>query len=640
MRNLPLLLPLLILAACAKGGDSGVPADAVDDASCTPGPTDLDIDGTTLAATRTGCGTWTATVAALGEGELQITLEPEGDGAIVPVVTAPDGGVLTGVTLDGTATLVGEGTTRVLRQGYQSWSWSGVVEAPEAQWDDDGLPINGGDGDASSVIFEKDWTSWWVGVHGPETGARLLVGALSATQTKWWLGYDAPTERVVAVWGGRGEAMTLEAGETVRLSPVRVAFGPNESDLLADYADASAEASGARPLTAPPPVGWATWYQFYSAVTEDDVRDNLGLAAGLAARSDLAPLRVFQIDDGWQRAWGEWTAGDDFPSGMATLAADITAAGLTPGLWMAPFYVHRDTDTWRDHPDWWVRDSTGEELRFTNLGSGDYAVIDATHPEAGPWMAQQIADRVAEGWTYLKLDFLYAGAEEGVRYADVTGTEAYAIGLGLLREAAGDSWILACGAPMLPSLGFAEQYRTGADIAFEVSEEPDAAFLRWQARSTAARAWTNGTWWWIDPDQVILRPPFTEAEARAAVVAQAVSGGAWLLGDDLAGLSEDRLKMALHPEIVALRGSTATPVDLFQTVSGIDPSPVVERTQADDQVPTRWEFPDGTVALLNLSAETVTLSAPAGVEALTGVQTAADAPWTLEPADGAIWLAP
>ena len=37
-------------------------------------------------------------------------------------------------------------------------------------------------------------------------------------------------------------------------------------------------------------------------------------------------MTVFQIDDGWQKVWGDWTAG--FPRGMETLATEIKKQDL------------------------------------------------------------------------------------------------------------------------------------------------------------------------------------------------------------------------------------------------------------------------------------------------------------------------
>ncbi len=581
-----------------------------------------------------GCGRLELAARVLGEGTLGLrfeVLEQTEDGAVVQPVIVGEG-TWTGLALEGGWALDGEEEPAWWRQGYQSWSWSGVSALIPPELDTEGLPVPGGDGDGLSVAWETEGTSWWGGLLGRPGGASWLMGVSRAWESRFYLGADAST--VWAVWGHRGERVAVD-GE-LRLDPLFLTIGEDPAALHGAWAEAVAEQVPPRPLGAAPPTGWATWYQFYSEVTEAEVRENLAIASAINRDPTLASLEVFQLDDGWQEAWGIWTAGEDFPSGMAALAAEIQAAGMVPGLWMAPFYVHRDSDTFRDNPDWWVRDEQGEVIAFTNLGTGDYAIIDASHPQAGPWMARQVAERVAEGWTYLKLDFLYAGAQEGQRYQELTGTQAYRLGMELLREAAGESWVLACGAPLLPSVGWVEQYRTGADIAFEISPDPDPAYLRWQVHNTLARGFSNGLWWWIDPDQLILREPFSLAQARGAVVAQAVSGGAWLLGDDLASLPQDRLALALAPEAVALRGLAASPEDPLRSLSGLDPSPTAERADPDDAVPTRWLFPDGTVALLNLGPEPVELEGPGGRELLSGEEAAAGSR-RLEPGAGELW---
>lgn len=599
----------------------------------------LVIDGPDLLLDGGSCGWLQLDGRVLGEGDLSLRwqLLSSGDAHLVqPVVTAgPEGATWTGLLLEGGYGLAGAEDAVMVRQGYQSWSWSGVVALEPPALDDQAVPVPGGDGDAISVARETDGTSWWGAVVGRPGGAAWLLGAAAARHSRLFVAADHDTAWVV--WGHRGERITLAEGESLELDPLALDLGDDAQALLAAWGDAVAAVVSPRELGDQPPTGWATWYQFYSDVTEADVQSNLAIAQSLNGRSDLAAIEVFQLDDGWQQRWGDWTAGDAFPSGMAALAAQIQGAGMTPGLWLAPFYVHRDSDTYAAHDDWWVRDEDGQELSFTNLSTGDYAIIDATHPDAGPWMARQVADRVTEGWTYLKLDFLYAGAQEGQRYADVTGIEAYQEGMALLRDAAGDAWILACGAPLLPTVGWVEQYRTGADIAFEIDPDPDQAYLRWQARSTAARSFTNGRWWWIDPDQLILRSPFSDAQASGAVVAQAVSGGAWLLGDDLATLPGGRLALALAPDAVASRGQAAVPDGLLWLTSGLDPSPTAEKIDPNDQVPYLWDFPDGTVALLNLSDDPVELAGPGGTELLSG-EAALPGTRVLEPGAGELWV--
>jgi hypothetical protein len=617
---------LFILALACQPEPSPIPEAS----ACTELRLEL---GAGILADR-GCGRLDLQARILGEGTLGLRFDlldqTEAGAVIQPVIEGQ--GTWTGLALEGGWALDGEEEPAWWRQGYQSWSWSGVSALSAPELDAEGLPVPGGDGDGLSVAWETEGTSWWGGLLGRPEGASWLMGVSRAWESRFYLGADDRT--AWAVWGHRGERVAVD-GE-LRLDPLFLSIGEDPAALHQAWAEAVAGQVPPRALGPAPPTGWATWYQFYSEVTEAQVRENLEIASAINRDPTLAPLEVFQLDDGWQEAWGIWTAGEDFPSGMAALAAEIQAAGMVPGLWMAPFYVHRDSDTFRENPDWWVRDEQGEVIAFTNLGTGDYAIIDASHPQAGPWMAGQVAERVAEGWTYLKLDFLYAGAQEGQRYQELTGTQAYRLGMELLREAAGESWVLACGAPLLPSVGWVEQYRTGADIAFEISPDPDPAYLRWQVHNTLARGFSNGLWWWIDPDQLILREPFSLVQARGAVVAQAVSGGAWLLGDDLASLPEERLALALAPEAVALRGQAASPEDPLRFLSGLDPSPTAERANPDDAVPTRWLFPDGTVALLNLGEGAVEVQGPGGRELLSGEEAAAGSR-RLEPGAGELW---
>jgi hypothetical protein len=348
-------------------------------------------------------------------------------------------------------------------------------------------------------------------------------------------------------------------------------------------------------------------------------------------------LEVFQIDDGWQRRWGDWYADEGFPSGMADLASDIMDAGFVPGLWLAPFYVDRNTDTYQENPDWWVRQLDGDEIRFSNLNTGDYAVLDVTHPQAAEWLRLQITEKINDGWSYLKLDFLYAGAQVGIRYSDVSGIEAFHIGMDILREAAGDAWILACGSPFLPSVGYAESFRTGADIAFGFDRDPKLAYLRWAGRSTAARSWTNGRWWWVDPDQLLVRPPFTDIESTGAVVANTVSSGTWMLGDDLPALPDDRLGWATESDVMALRGQPVRPRSPLQFISGIDAGPPFEWTLPNDSVPLIWDFEDGTTALLNLGPDPVDVDISGGVEMFSGTVSESTVR-TLLPGAGEVWF--
>lgn len=622
------MTPLLLLLACQRGGREE------EEALCA-GEAALEAAGEGLVLAQPGCATLELSPLIVGEGAMALDWQ-DAEGGLQPVITAGAGGAtFRGLALTGPLTLAGAAAPRLWRQGYQSWWWSGVTELSALTLNEDGLPLAGGDTSGSAATDETAFSSWWAGLLGRPGGASLLIGALSAEKTKFYTAFSE--DEAWAVWGDRGEAIALAEGEALALDPIVALAGAESWELWRAYAAAVAEAHDLAPPAEPPPVGWSSWTVSYEDLDEETVRSNLAAAVALNAAGAHAPLDLLQIDDGWEVAWGDWTANERFPSGMAAVAAEIADAGLRPGLWLAPFYVEASTGLPDAHPDWFVLDFDGDPLSYSNFGGHDYRVLDVSQPDAAAWLAAQIRGVVDQGFTYLKLDFLYAGAQEGLRAADLTGAEALALGMALLREAAGpDTWILACGAPMLPMVGQVQSFRTGADIAFNFDPDPRAEYLRWQARATAARGWQNGLWWWVDPDSVMVRAPFGLSEASGAAAANAASGGAWLLGDDLGSLDADRLDLAVNAEVVALRGQAVRPLDPLDWPSGLDIGPLGELARPDDQVPTRWQMEDGAVVLLNLSADSVTVEGPGGRELLSGATAAAGAR-TLAPGAGEIW---
>jgi alpha-galactosidase len=336
------------------------------------------------------------------------------------------------------------------------------------------------------------------------------------------------------------------SGTDVVSEPLLIATGP-EADLLGMYANAVATHMGAR---APHDVltGWCSWYQLYTSVSEADVDRNL---SSLAERRDQLPLHLIQLDDGYQHAVGDWLElNDKFPSGMPSLVARIKQRGFVPGLWLAPFLLSASSRTYAAHPDWVVRDHSGEPLHaIDNWGSANYAV-DTTHPAVLDWL-QHVISTVSNDWgyEYLKLDFLYAAAMRGKRYDQtVTGVQAYRRAMELIRRTAGDRFILGCGAPLVPSVGLVDGMRIGSDVAAYWGAEgnADGPALRNATRATLARGWMHGRWWTNDPDCVVIRATDTElslAEVQAWMAVVALSGGMLFVGDDVSHVESDRLQM-------------------------------------------------------------------------------------------------
>ncbi|HZR82224.1 MAG TPA: glycoside hydrolase family 36 protein [Candidatus Binatia bacterium] len=368
------------------------------------------------------------------------------------------------------------------------------------------------------------------------------------------------------------DGVALAAGETRVGEPLLVQWGPPNAvpALLDAWAAGLGREMGAR-IPHAPTTGWCSWYEYFTRVDEAAIERNLEAGARLRAR---LPLDLFQIDDGYQAAIGDWLETNaKFPRGLAPIAREIAAAGFAPGVWVAPFLARPESKLAREHPGWLVRDPTGRRRRGTYnpaWGRLDSAwAIDPTHPGAAEWLADTCRTLVGDfGFRFLKLDFLFAAALPGRRRDPrATGAEALRRGLEIIRSAVGDDvHLLACGCPLGPAVGLVDSMRIGADVA-PFWRDPLSRWLgldyelpatRNAVRNAIARAFLHGRLWRNDPDCLLVRDQRTrltpdEVQSLASVIA--VSGGTLLVSDDLADLSADRL--AIAERALAIRDDVA-----------------------------------------------------------------------------------
>ncbi len=258
----------------------------------------------------------------------------------------------------------------------------------------------------------------------------------------------------------------------------------------------------------PPVAGWTSWYNYYTDIDPNVLRVNVN-----ALKNLQAPIDIFQIDDGWQQAVGDWELNDKFKDRMVSLVRHIKTAGYRPGLWLAPFVAEKDSKIARDHPDWILQDERGRRVKagYTPLWSGHFYALDI-YNEAFRSYLELVFRRLIEDWgfRFVKLDFLYAAGL--VPRKGKTRAQVMFDGLQWLRSICGEVQILGCGVPLGPAFGLVDYCRIGADIHLSW-EHKLLKFLRNRERvstvlslqNTINRAGLNRLAWGNDPDVFILR---------------------------------------------------------------------------------------------------------------------------------------
>lgn len=339
----------------------------------------------------------------------------------------------------------------------------------------------------------------------------------------------------------------------VPLESLAVLGGGGAGDLLATYAALVKRAH--RPaINVWNPVGWCSWYHYFGRLGWPDVLENLDLAA---ADREAFPFDVVQVDDGYETEIGDWLSPKPGYPDLGGLGRAIRAKGFQAGIWAAPFSAAETSRLFAEHPDWMVSEAGRPKPCYRGWDRTIYA-LDTTHPEVKRWLDGTLRALTKAGFAYLKTDFLFAAAMPGGRHKAVTPVQAYREGLRIIRRAAGRSFILGCGAPLLPSVGLVDGMRVGEDTAPYWRTKPSGfqgpnAFFA--LKNALMRQFMHRVFWLNDPDCLLLRGRETELTRNEREL-YALTAGAldnMLLDSDrlaLLGASEkDLLRRAL-----ALRG--------------------------------------------------------------------------------------
>ena len=130
------------------------------------------------------------------------------------------------------------------------------------------------------------------------------------------------------------------------------------------------------------PVLYNAWSSFTFNINEE-------LLFAQAKRAADLGVELFLIDDGWfegrkddRAGLGDWYPDKDkFPHGLKPVAEYVNSLGMNFGLWVEPEMVCKNSNLYKEHPDWIMRyeNRVNEEIRYqVTLNFAREDVIDFT----------------------------------------------------------------------------------------------------------------------------------------------------------------------------------------------------------------------------------------------------------------------
>lgn len=223
---------------------------------------------------------------------------------------------------------------------------------------------------------------------------------------------------------------------------------------------------------------WFSWPVYGKAVQESDIRKELEAFKGDPTLK--GKIDCFMIDDGWEETLGQWTVDTKKFPDMIGLVQEIKNSGLKAGIWLSPFMIDRASKVFIDHPDWIIRDGSGKEIvvsipQIQPTGEINPIVrgplgLDISIPEVREYLYDELVRLSRFGFEVFKLDYLSVIFSGELKNKDKTSVEHYRDFIKEARKRIQDQTkskpeFVACGAPMLESIGLFEGIRVSMDSA-------------------------------------------------------------------------------------------------------------------------------------------------------------------------------
>jgi hypothetical protein len=442
-------------------------------------------------------------------------------------------------------------------------------------------------------------------VQGAGADAKIVSYEAASTGTTEIMKEESlrnspPTEQVSL-------SLPIEVGATLSSERLMFDIGTDYHAQLVQYGHAIKLLHHAR-VDTPTPIGWWSWTAYYFGLGQGTAITN---AEWLAENLKSSGYSYFHIDEGYQYARGEYTTLDAtlFPQGMSYLADKIRGAGLTFGVWTAPFEVSERAWVYQNHKDWLLHNSAGQLIHIGDVTEHNdlLYVLDTTNPGAQEYLRQTYSALYNWGVRFIKMDFMDDTAVEGSYYRpNTTALEAQRIGLEIIRKAVGEDVVLdKDGSTMLVPVGLVDAGRISQDTGHTFEASRDAA------SGIAARYYMNRNFFVADPDAFTVstqtvddqswhggQRPLTLEEAKVSIALAAVSGGMFEEGDDLPtlGTSPERLALVKKTDLIdmARLGRASYPVDLMTYASSdLQPSVFLLKESNRQSILTIFNWSEG-----------------------------------------------
>ncbi len=293
---------------------------------------------------------------------------------------------------------------------------------------------------------------------------------------------------------------------------------------------------------------------------------------------------------------------DHFPKGLEWTCRMLEEKNITPGLWIAPFWMMQIADDGvAENKDnllmledgspalygrKWQYRLDKKEWPYTYIDDpeqwSDFYRLDPSHPKAHEFLKKVFKFYYDIGIRYYMIDFLDSIWYERPfdRYHDmslVKGPELYRKGIETIRKSVGDeTYLLSSSGPTFHNVGYVDSARISSDFGegrpiipwawFYPASYVISSHKHWTScgntlQNMATVYFTHQKLYANNCNCLVVDKPISRNEAEIHASIFGISGSPIMLADELSRISEDRLKMI--KKLLPQTTPVAKPVDLF-----------------------------------------------------------------------------
>lgn len=211
---------------------------------------------------------------------------------------------------------------------------------------------------------------------------------------------------------------------------------------------------------------WCSWYAYGWDINDSKINVTLDVI-----KKYRIPFTHILIDDGWT-TWGDWSTPNQkrFPHFIDTVSK-IHKNGLKAGLWFAPFLANKNSQIFKNHPEWFVTYKGKYIQGLKTIPIWEWFLpkqylLNFELKEVQKYI-KDFLDIAINKWEVdlLKLDFLYAPYFNSNLKSDFIPHNQIAWLLEYINKRYPKITTIACGAPFSPSINLASITRVSKDTA-------------------------------------------------------------------------------------------------------------------------------------------------------------------------------